>query len=135
MRRFILALAAVVVVAAGLTVHAFAPAGFAGDATGDALYAALIFLLVAFVVPRWPSWAAGSVALIWCVGVELFQLTGLPALWGAAFRPLTLVFGTTFSAPDLVFYALGIAVAAVVDAIVRRVRGAAPPSASETTAR
>ncbi|WP_221583400.1 DUF2809 domain-containing protein [Microbacterium sp. G2-8] len=139
MRRLILALAALVVIAAGLSVHTLAPAGFVGDAAGDALYAALIFLLVAFVVPRWPSWASGSVALVWCVAVELFQLTGLPEQWGAAFRPLALVFGTVFSATDLLFYALGVALAAVVDSVMRRPRGRGsrtpPTSASGTTAR
>lgn len=126
MRRLILALAGIVVVVAGLSVHAFAPDGFVSDAAGDALYAALIYLLVAFLAPRWASWATGSVALAWCVAVELFQLTGLPEQWGAAFRPLMLVFGTVFSPSDLLFYALGVAVAVVVDAAVRR-RGAVRP--------
>lgn len=126
MRRRILALAGIVVVVAGLSVHAFAPDGFVSDAAGDALYAALIYLLVAFLAPRWASWATGSVALAWCVAVELFQLTGLPEQWGAAFRPLMLVFGTVFSPSDLLFYALGVAVAVVVDAAVRR-RGSVRP--------
>lgn len=121
MRRLILALAGIVVVIAGLSVHAFAPDGFVSDAAGDALYAVLIYLLVAFLAPRWASWATGSVALAWCVAVELFQLTGLPEQWGAAFRPLMLVFGTVFSPSDLLFYALGVAVAAIVDrACMRR---------------
>jgi len=121
MRRLILALACIVVVVAGLSVHTFAPDGFVSDAAGDALYAALIYLLVAFLAPGWASWATGSVALAWCVAVELFQLTGFPEQWGAAFRPLMLVFGTVFSPSDLLFYALGVAVAAVVDrACMRR---------------
>ena len=107
MPRLILALAGIVVVVAGLSVHAFAPDGFVS-------------------APRWASWATGSVALAWCVAVELFQLTGLPEQWGAAFRPLMLVFGTVFSPSDLLFYALGVAVAVVVDAAVRR-RGSVRP--------
>lgn len=139
MRRLLLALAAVVVVAAGLLVHAFAPGGFVGDAAGDALYAVLIVLLVAFVVPWWPSWASGSVALAWCVAVEFFQLTGLPAQWGAVFRPIGLVLGSGFAATDLLFYALGVGIAVAADALIRRPRGRGsrtpPTSASGTTAR
>lgn len=139
MRRLVLALAAVVVTGVGLAVHAFAPDGFASDAAGDALYAALIYLLAALLTPRWPSWGSGSVALAWCVAVELLQLTGLPEQWGAEFRPLMLVFGTVFSATDLAFYALGVALAAGLDAVIRRSRGRGsrrpPTSVSDTTGR
>lgn len=122
MRRILLAAIALAVIAAGLAVHTLAPAGVLSDATGDALYAALIYLLVAFLVPRWPSWASGSAALAWCIAVELFQLTGLPEQWGAAFRPLLLVFGTVFSALDLVFYAAGVVCAAAIDGGIRAAR-------------
>ncbi|GGH48048.1 hypothetical protein GCM10010921_25220 [Microbacterium album] len=105
---------------AGLSVHALAPDGFVSDAAGDALYAALIFALGVCVAPRAPSWGVAAVALAWCTAVELFQLTGLPEAWGAAFRPLTLVFGTVFAAEDLVMYALGIAAASGIDVLVRR---------------
>jgi hypothetical protein len=120
MRRLALALIAVLTVVAGLGVHTFAPESFVSDATGDVLYAVLIVLLVAFVVPRAPWWASGVVALTWCVGVELLQLTTLPAEWGSAFRPLSLVFGTTFSPWDLLWYTAGVALAAGTDGIVRR---------------
>jgi hypothetical protein len=109
MRRLALALIAVLTVVAGLVVHTFAPESFVSDATGDVLYAVLIVLLVAFVVPRAPWWA-----------VELLQLTTLPAEWGSAFRPLSLVFGTTFSPWDLLWYTAGVALAAGTDGIVRR---------------
>ena len=116
MRRVALGIAAAVVIAAGLGVHALAPAGFLSDAVGDALYAALIYLLAAIVL-RQRAWI---LALAWCVGVELFQLTGVPAQWGL---PWILVFGSGFAWTDLVFYALGIALAAGVDAAwLRRIR-------------
>lgn len=124
MRRVILTILAACVAAAGLGVHAAAPDGFVSDATADALYAVLIFLIVAFLAPRWPSWAPGAIALAWCVAVELFQLTGVPERWGIAFRPLMLVFGTVFSWWDLAAYAVGIVVVAAFDTIVRAaVRG------------
>ncbi|MBY0688589.1 DUF2809 domain-containing protein [Microbacterium marinilacus] len=109
------------VVVAGLAVHLLAPDGFASDAAGDALYAVLIYLIVVFVAPRAPGWAAAGAAYAWCVAVELLQLTGLPAAWGSAFRPSMLVFGTVFSVSDLVFYAAGVALAWAGDALVRRV--------------
>lgn len=116
MRRVTLGIAAAVVIAAGLGVHAFAPVSFVSDAVGDALYAVLIYLLAAIVLRR-RAWIP---ALAWCIGVELFQLTGVPARWGA---PWTLVFGSGFAWTDLVFYALGVALAAGVDAAwLRRIR-------------
>ncbi|WP_232531718.1 ribosomal maturation YjgA family protein [Microbacterium halophytorum] len=119
MRRIILAIAVVTTVAAGLTVHALLPLSFGGDFAADALYAVLIYLLVAFVAPRWPARASGVAAFAWCAAVEAFQLTGLPEAWGLAWRPLMLVFGTVFSWWDLVAYAVGVAAAAFVDAAVR----------------
>lgn len=123
MRRLVLVLVGAVVVVAGLGVHTLAPAGFVSDAAGDVLYAVLIHLIVAFLAPRWPSWLSGSVALAWCVAVELFQLTGIPAAWGF---PLTLVFGSGFAATDLVFYAIGVALAAGGDATMRRRESLSP---------
>ncbi|MGO2151585.1 MAG: DUF2809 domain-containing protein, partial [Microbacterium gubbeenense] len=105
MRRVILGVLALVVIATGLGVHVLAPGSFATDAAGDVLYAVLIYLLAAIVVPR----GAWAIALAWCVGVELFQLTGLPAQWGS---PWTLVFGSGFAWTDLVFYSVGVALAA-----------------------
>ncbi|MFC4140442.1 MULTISPECIES: DUF2809 domain-containing protein [unclassified Microbacterium] len=95
-------------VAAGLAVHFLAPAGPVSDALGDVLYAALIALLVAFVAPRARCWATGVIALAWCVGVELLQLTPLPSRWAVSFPPLRLAFGTGFSALDLFWYAAGV---------------------------
>ena len=108
MRRIMLAAAAVVTIAAGLGAHM---AGW--GAVSDALYAVLIYLLLALVMRRY----AWLVALAWCVGVELFQLSGWPAAWGS---PWTLVFGSGFAWGDLVAYAIGISVVAGADAVFRR---------------
>ncbi|UJP11578.1 DUF2809 domain-containing protein [Microbacterium sp. KUDC0406] len=107
-RRPVLALIALATVAAGLAVHLLAPAGPVSDAAGDILYAALIVLLVAFVAPRARWWAVAAVALGWCFGVELLQLTPLPGQWGATVPALRLVFGTGFSPWDLLWYAVGV---------------------------
>lgn len=135
MRRFLLAFAAFCVLAAGLAVHALAPDGFVSDASGDALYAVLIYLFVAFVVPRWPVWASGAAALAWCTAIEFFQLTGLPEQWGATFRLLTLVFGTVFSWWDIVMYAAGIVLAVVVDSVIRMAGRARRVSAGRSASR
>ena len=58
--------------------------------------------LVAYVL------AAAAIALAWCIAIELFQLTGLPDRWGAAFWPAMLVLGTVFAPEDLVMYGVGV---------------------------
>jgi hypothetical protein len=116
MRRILLAVAAIVTIAVGLGVHALG-SGFAADAAGDALYAVLIYLLAASVLRR----GAWILALAWCIGVEFFQLTGRPAAWGS---PWTLAFGSGFAWTDLLFYAVGVTLAAGVDhaLLERRIR-------------
>jgi len=125
MRRLVLLLVAAAIVAAGLAVHLLAPKDAVGDAIGDVLYAVLVVLLVAFAAPWAAWWGTGAVALAWCVGVELLQLTSLPASLGAAFEPLKLVLGTTFAPWDLLWYALGVVLAAGVDGALRRRGGRA----------
>lgn len=116
-------IAAVVVlglaVVAGLLVPGQLP-GAAGDIAGDALYAVAVYAGLVVVVPRASSSLVAAVAAAWCVAVELFQLTGLPEQWGAAFRPIMLVLGTVFDARDLVVYMLAVAVVALTDVVARR---------------
>lgn len=121
-RRWPLAVAVPVVVAAGLAVRGLP--GVAGDAAGGVLYAVLVTLLVALLVPRGRPVVVGAVALGLCVAVELAQLTGLPARAVDAVPPLRYVLGTTFHAPDLVAYAVGSGVAVAGLARARTVRKA-----------
>ncbi|KQR52647.1 hypothetical protein ASF88_14170 [Leifsonia sp. Leaf336] len=121
-RRVTLIVVAVAVVVAGLTVHELTD-GWAGAFAGDALYAVLMVVLVALVAPRVPSLAAGGIALAVCVGVELLQLTGVPAQLSAAIPGVELVLGSTFQATDLVAYAIGATIATVLDLVVRRRAG------------
>ncbi|HEX5856653.1 MAG TPA: DUF2809 domain-containing protein [Microbacterium sp.] len=116
-RRLAAVLLAAATVCAGLFVHVALPDGFETDAAGDILYAVLIYLLVVILGPRLRPLFAAAVAFAWCAAVELFQLTGLPEIWGTAFRPLTLVFGTVFTTTDLVMYLAGVAFAFAVDAV------------------
>lgn len=119
-RRVVLALLAAATVALGLVVHRGLP-GTIGDVAGDALYAALAFLLIALVVPRWSRAAIAVMAFAVCAGIELFQLTGLPREWASAFPPVGLVLGSGFDGRDILVYAVAVAVVALLDLVATRV--------------
>ena len=101
-----------VVVAAGLLAGS--------NAVGDALYAVLVYVLVVGVAPAARSTRAGLVAFGICAAIELLQLTGVAAAIVDALPPAHYVLGTTFNAPDLAAYAVGVLVAGGLDALVRR---------------
>lgn len=112
-----LALAATTIVI-GLVIHwgtaTMNPA--ARDVLGDALWAAMIMWLVSAAVPAVRLIARSAIALAICVVVELSQLLHTPAL--DALRSTTLghlVLGSGFDPRDLVAYAGGVCVAAIVD--------------------
>lgn len=119
-RRVGACLGVLVAVATGLVVHLALPDGPATDIAGDALYAAAVFLGFVLVAPTRHPAVLAALAAAWCIAVELFQLTGLPERWGAAFAPATLVLGTVFDARDLVVYVVAIAAAATLDLMWRR---------------
>ncbi|MFH9135296.1 DUF2809 domain-containing protein [Streptomyces sp. NPDC017524] len=108
--RAVAAGAAVVTVAAGLAVRAGADGAFAKYA-GSALYTVLLCALVAFCAPRARPTAVASTALGLSWAVEFAQLTGVPAEWSARSAAARLVLGSTFNAPDLLWYAVGAACA------------------------
>ncbi len=116
-RRARLVAAAVVVVAVGLAVatRVVGLPGALADPAGDAMYAALVYLVLACCAPRARWWLVAALAFGACAAVEVAQLTGVPALLVAQWSPLRYVLGTTFAAPDLVAYAVGAAGAGVVD--------------------
>ncbi len=96
-----------VVVAVGLASRRF-PLGVAlwDKSLGDALYAVMIYLLVAAARPRSTPARLGVAALALSVAIELFQLTGIPA---GLPRGLRFVLGTTFAWHDMACYAVGVA--------------------------
>lgn len=131
-RRILGVAATLAVVLAGLVVHFIAPDGHASDIAGDALYAVAVWSALVALMPRQPSLLVGAIALVWCVGVELFQLTGLPAQWGAAFTPMMLVFGTVFDPRDLIVYAVMVVAVTALDVLLRAwVGGRRPPAAAQ----
>ena len=77
---------------------------------GDALYAALIYLLL----PSQPVTRRAAIAMAILTGIELFQLTNIPRqMVGSSYwliRGVGRLLGTTFGWGDLAAYATGIAV-------------------------
>ncbi|MEU4406096.1 DUF2809 domain-containing protein [Streptosporangium sp. NPDC023963] len=109
--RLLAALAALVTVAAGLTVRAVT-GGWFGKYAGDALYTVLVYALVVLVWPRVTPVRAAIGALAFSWAVELAQLTPVPAALSEASVVARLVLGSTFGAADLVAYAAGAVLAA-----------------------
>jgi hypothetical protein len=120
-RRWRLLAIAGLVIAAGLLTH-LGGSGPIADRAGDALYAVMVYLLVAIAFPRASVIVVGASALAACALIEAFQLTGLPALWAQTFWPVRLVLGVGFDPGDLAAYALGAAAAAVADFVIGRTR-------------
>ncbi|MFJ6466478.1 DUF2809 domain-containing protein [Streptomyces sp. NPDC091387] len=102
--------AAVVTVAAGLGVRTVAEGALAKYA-GDALYTVLICALVALCAPRARPLTVAGTGLVLSWAVELSQLTGVPAELSRHSAVARLVLGSTFNAPDLLWYAVGAAAA------------------------
>lgn len=108
--RFVALCAAVVTVAAGLGVRTLADGAVAKYA-GDALYTVLLCALVALCAPRARPLAVAGTGLALSWAVELSQLTGVPAELSRHSAVARLVLGSTFNAPDLLWYAVGAAAA------------------------
>lgn len=90
-----------------------------GDYPGDVLWATLVYVLVAFVRPRWPSHKVAISAAAVALSVELSQLYHAP--WLDDIRRTTLgglVLGYGFLWSDLVCYAIGIVLGVVLDRLL-----------------
>ena len=104
--RLKLAAAGAAVTVVGLLV-ATSGSGPVADAAGDALYAVLVYLVLATCWPgaRWTTLTITAFAL--CALVELAQLTGVPAALVEMWGPVRYLLGTTFNAVDLLAYGAG----------------------------
>jgi hypothetical protein len=124
--RLVYVAAALLTIVVGLLVHlgdALPPR--AKDATGDALWAMMVAWWVGAFLPGKPMMARGAIALAIAWTVELTQLYHAP--WIDALRSSSvvhLVLGSDFDARDLVAYAVGVALAVLLDFAVRRRRHA-----------
>ncbi|MEN0085343.1 MAG: DUF2809 domain-containing protein [Leifsonia sp.] len=135
-RRVVLAAAALLTVAAGLAVARWTDSA-AWTFVGDALYAVLIYTIVAAVAVRARPAVVATVATAICAAVEVFQLTGVPAALAQTVPVAALVLGTTFQWSDLLAYLLGAVAAALVDGVSRRAAGSSrgAPSSPSSGAR
>jgi hypothetical protein len=117
-KRAIYIVLALVTIVVGLLVHLratmIAPA--ARDATGDALWAMMVTWWAGALAPAARPAARGAAAYAVCVGVEVSQLYHAPAL--DAIRTTLagrLVLGSGFDSRDLAAYAVGVAIAVLLD--------------------
>ncbi|NWF29456.1 DUF2809 domain-containing protein [Streptomyces sp. PKU-EA00015] len=106
--RLVAVAAAALTIAAGLGVRALAHGSVAKYA-GDALYTVLILTLILVVAPRSRPVLAAGAAVAFSCAVEVLQLTGVPAELSRHSVVARLVLGSTFNAPDLLWYAVGAA--------------------------
>jgi len=121
-RRILLVVVAVALVVSGLTLARLTD-GAAWTFVGDALYAALLYVVVAAIAPRASARTVALLAFAACAAVEVFQLSGIPAQLAQTLPAAALVLGTTFQWTDLLAYALGAAAAGMVDVVSRREAG------------
>lgn len=119
------------VIAAGLASRRFPdllPAQL-GKYPGDALWALMVLLLVGFARPAWSVTQVAVVALTTSFAVEFSQL--YQADWINAVRHTRLghlVLGSTFHAPDLLAYAVGVVFGAAMECLLLRPWSRAPAS-------
>lgn len=90
---------------------------------GDALYALMMYWLVAFVVPRLSIRQLSMFSLVICYLIELSQLLQFDWLNAIRSNPFgALVLGRGFLWSDLVAYALGIALGALIESYLIKPR-------------
>lgn len=123
--RPILAGLVIATAAAGIALRAEI-AGPVAKYGGVALWATLVYLLVLLVRPSFSPRRAGALALATSFGVELLQLTPLPAFLSSQHLLLRLIFGSTFHLPDLPAYAAGVALGVGAHTLVEHRRRSAP---------
>ncbi|MEV0846242.1 DUF2809 domain-containing protein [Streptomyces sp. NPDC049954] len=102
-------LGAVLTIALALGSRAVAPDSAVTKYGGDALYTVLLMTLVVAVAPRLGDGAAALVALALSWAVELLQLADWVGDLSARSTAARLVLGSTFNAPDLLWYVAGAA--------------------------
>jgi len=83
---------------------------------GDALWALVVFLCFGFVYPRSMTVRIAFIAVCFAWSVEFLQLYHAPWIDGIRSAGLgRLIIGSTFNSPDLLAYAIGIALGALVE--------------------
>lgn len=124
------AAALTVVVALGVRAGATGVTGAVEKYAGDALYTVLLHTLVVLAVPRVKPLAAAAVALGVSWAVEFSQLSPVPGELSARSTLARLVLGSTFNAPDLLWYSVGALAAWLTHATLRAAAAARSPRIS-----
>lgn len=119
--RWIYAMACASAIALGLASRRFAVqwGQWVGTYAGDVLWACMLLLALACMLPRRRPWQLGLIALALSFAVEFSQLAQWP--WLVALRHTTLgalVLGRGFLWSDLVCYAVGVALGLVVKLVL-----------------
>jgi hypothetical protein len=116
--RLICALA--MVIALGLSSRLF-PVGwhFYDKSLGDVLYATAAYLGIATVLNRWTPRNVAMAAFGFCIVIETFKLTCVPAAYHR-WHMVRWLLGSTFSWLNIFWYACGIALALSLDVFVLR---------------
>jgi hypothetical protein len=86
---------------------------------GDALYAVATYLVLRIASPACPPHKLGTAAALFCVAIELFQLTGIRAAH-ARLPVVRWLVGTQFSGHDLTCYFVGTLAIGALDMLWRR---------------
>lgn len=110
-KRALYLLAMLVVMLLGLSSRAYADSLplFWAEHAGDALWAAMVYLLFRMLLPDYRTWTCALGALLFSFGIEFSQL--YRAEWIDALRSTTggaLVLGRGFLTLDLIRYTVGI---------------------------
>jgi len=110
--------ALLVVIAAGLVTRRFPIGNRLWDHhAGEALYAAMVALIVILARPSFRPRTVAAIAMALCTALELFQATGIPA---RSPRLIRFVLGATFAWSDLLCYVLGVAAVAMCHTLTQR---------------
>lgn len=91
-----------------------------GTQLGDSLYAAAFYLALSIALPGLHVGPKALAIGLFCAAVELFQLTGVPAALNQSTMPAVRLFayavlGSGFSWDDLLAYAVGVGLVALLD--------------------
>ena len=103
---------------------------------GDVLYAVAAYLVLALLLSRQRVCVVAAAALTFCLAVEIFKLTGLPAEYACLGLLVRWMLGTTFSWHNVACYGVGVGSAAALDAAwLRGASGGVSPLFRRTTRR
>ena len=109
------------IVGAEIVIGVFVHDKFVRPYLGDVIVVAALCALVRVFVPDRAPWIPAAV-FVFALAVELLQLARIPDLLGIENRVVRAILGSTFDPADVVCYAVGCAMAALVEFAIRRKR-------------